>query len=217
MGINMKTLLVIIIFSLYAIPCTSQKRETIFQSTIKLEGKNTNIRDLIDIDGYYQDIDDKSKRTGRMFFEDGTCVTLFWFKEGVTEDMKRENLSQAIYSWKQKGQVRWGTYWGVYTINKDTIVLQNVTKAGLFNMSWSFNEIMYKVLDRQTLKLIYYKDLLAKDDGDPYEIGKKNFTDKFVPTDSFPSSDCWLKEEKWIWRNEQDWKDYMEKIKTKKK
>jgi len=207
----------IIIFSISVVSCLAQKQEAISKSTIKLEGKNTDIRDLIDIDGYYQDIDDTSKRTGRIFFEDGTCVTLFWFKEGITEDMKRENLSQAIYSWKQKGQVRWGTYWGVYKIDKDTIVLQNATKAGLFNMSWSFDKIKYKVLDRQTLKLIYHKDLLAKAGGDPYEIGKKTFIDKFVPADSLPSSDCWLKEEKWIWRNELDWKDYMEKIKQKQK
>jgi hypothetical protein len=39
----------------------------------------------------------------------------------------------------------------------------------------------------------------------------------FMPADSLPSSDCWLKEEKWIWRNEQDWKNYMEKIKQMKK
>jgi hypothetical protein len=39
----------------------------------------------------------------------------------------------------------------------------------------------------------------------------------FSPADSLPSSDCWLKEEKWIWRHESDWKAYMEKIKQKKK
>ena len=28
----------------------------------------------------------------------------------------------------------------------------------------------------------------------------------FMSADSLPSSDNWLKEKKWTWRNEQDWK-----------
>ena len=33
---------------------------------------------------------------------------------------------------------------------------------------------------------------------------------------SLPSSDCWLEEEKRIWRNESDWKEYMQKVEQKK-
>ena len=214
MGTNMKTLLMTIIFSLSVISCASQKHG----ATIQLEGKNTSIRDVIDIDGYYQSIDDTSKRIGEIFFEEGTCCS-FRFKEGVTENVKKENLSQAIDSWMQRGQIRWGS-WGVYKIDKDTIVVQTVTKAGIFSMPWSVSEFKYEIIDRQTLKWIYYKSLPAdkNDRNNPYDRSRsKNIISKFVPADSLPSSDCWLKEEKWIWQNEQDWKDYMEKVKEKKK
>lgn len=56
------------------ISCVSLKKEVILQSTIKLEGRNTNIRDYIDIDGYYSS---PSKRGGNIiFFDDGTWVFL---------------------------------------------------------------------------------------------------------------------------------------------
>jgi len=214
MDTDMKTLLTIIIFLLSVTSCASQKREV----TIKLEGKNTSIRDVINIDGYYQSIDNTSSgHTGKIFFEDGTCCS-FRFKEGVTEDMKKENLFQAIYSWEQKGQIRWGS-WGVYKIDRDTIVVQSVVKAGWFSQPWSFSEFKYEIIDRQTLKWIYYKSLPADkyDTDNPYDRTRsKNIISEFISADSLPSSDCWLKEEKWIWRNEQDWKNYMEKIKQKK-
>ncbi|MCL1942101.1 MAG: hypothetical protein FWF54_00925, partial [Candidatus Azobacteroides sp.] len=70
--------------------------------------------------------------------------------------------------------------------------------------------------------LVYSKSLFKDDERYdmnkyPYEISKKNYVYEFIPADSLPSSDCWLKEEKWIWRNEFDWKDYMERIKQEKK
>jgi len=216
----MKTKIIVISFLLSSISCASQPREITSKSNIKLEVRNQNIRDYIEIDGYYQGTNANNRDGGRIFFEDGTSGS-FGFKDGVTEEMKRENLSQAIYSWEQKGQVRWGHYWGVFKIDKDTIVLQTFNRAGIFSMPWSLYEEKYEIIDKQTLKIIYQRPLYPTDKNelkkDPYEIGKRNIIDKFIPADSLPSSDCWLKEEKWIWRNEQDWKDYMEKIKERKK
>lgn len=40
---------------------------------------------------------------------------------------------------------------------------------------------------------------------------------RYTTIDSLPPSDNWLKEKKWIWRNESDWKDYKRKIEEKKK
>jgi len=33
-----------------------------------------------------------------------------------------------------------------------------------------------------------------------------------TPLDVLPPSDNWLKENKWIWRNESDWKAYMQHV-----
>jgi hypothetical protein len=191
----------------------------ISRSTIKLERKNTNIRDFIEIDGYYQSIDSSEHNSGMMFFEDGTFVALLWFKQGVTESMKRENLSQTVRSWKQKGKVRWGIRWGAFKIEKDTLVGQYFQIGTFFGGGWwECDEIKYEIIDRHTFKIVYSKSLF-KDDDDrytnkhPYEVSQKNFIYKFVSADSLPPSDCWLKEEKWIWRHEADWKDYMQRVK----
>lgn len=211
----------IVFLTLTTISCVAQKQEVISKSTIKLEVENTNIREVIEIDGYYQSVDDTKNHIGMIFFEDGMCFSIM-FKENETEEMKRKNLSQAIITWKQKGQIRCGFYCSIYKIDKDTIVVQTVDKAGIFNHRWSLDEIKYEIIDRQTLKLIYYKPLLKMyEDYEwnkfPYEISKKNYVYEFVTADFLPPSDCWLKEEKWIWRNESDWKTYMERIKQKKK
>ena len=215
----MKPILMTTVFFMLAVTSCAAPRKMISKSTIKLEGKNTNIRDLIEIDGYYQATTIDGKRTGMIFFEDGSCCS-FVFKEDVTEDMKRRNLSQMIESWEQKGQIRWGFYWGVYKIDKDTIVSQTVERYGIFSMPWSFDELKYEVIDNRTLKLIYQKSLYPADihdmKKDHYEISEKNIIDTFVPANSLPSSDNWLKEEKWIWRFEQDWKEYLWKIKLKR-
>ena len=49
----MKKQLILFILLFCYFSCASQKKEIIAKSTIKLEGINTNIRDLIEIDGYY--------------------------------------------------------------------------------------------------------------------------------------------------------------------
>jgi len=59
---QMKRQSIIFILLLSCFSCASQKREIISKSTIKLEGKNTNIRDLIEIDGYYTDIRDLARK-----------------------------------------------------------------------------------------------------------------------------------------------------------
>ncbi|MDR3244943.1 MAG: hypothetical protein LBT50_00740 [Prevotellaceae bacterium] len=217
----MKTQLMVILFLLPTTACVSQKREMISKSTIKLEGENTNIRNFIEIDGYYQRMD-LLLEGGKMFFEDGIYVG-FWFKENVTESMTSENLSQAARSWKQKGEVRLGGIWGAYRIEQDTLIGQSFQTGTFIGGGWWIcAEAKYEIIDRRTLKLVYYKSLF-KDDEDrytsqyPYEVSQKNFIYKFVPADSLPTSDCWLKEKKWIWQNESDWKEYMDKLNLRKK
>ena len=79
------------------------------------------------------------------------------------------------------------------------------------------SEERYKIVDRETLQRISYKGLLKADESSNDIYGTRvNDTFHFTPADSLPSSDNWLKENKWIWRNESDWKAYMERIKAEK-
>lgn len=198
--------------------CIAQKREIISKSTIKLEGKGSAINNLIKIGGYYTD----GFGSNLLFFEDGSYVPIT-FKHDATTTNIEKNLSEWIVGWIDRKQINWYNYWhinwGVYHIVGDTII-GNVFVKGNFWSGWSFNEERYEIIDSVTIKQIYWKGLLKaeQDCCNSRDFWSRlNFRFHFIPAASLPPPDCWLKEEKWIWRNEQDWKDYMQKIKQKKK
>lgn len=201
--------------------CASQKKEIIAKSIIKLEGKDTSIRDLIEIDGYYSKVNMANDvNSNIMFFEDGTYVN-FGFKEGVSKSKIRHNMAKSVHHWGNNNEISWGNYWGTYKIKKDTIIAYYYAKGSYWS-SWMFYEIRYKVQNRITIIPIYSKGLLENDEQYDKENniipwinnGKELI---FYPADSLPSSDNWLKENKWIWRNESDWKNYMQHVEQIKK
>lgn len=210
----MKKQLIFFLFILCCFSCASQKKEIIAKSTIKLEGKNTNIRDLLDIDGIYA--------SALIFFEDGSLANPL-LKEQL-KDNKIENMSTSVCLRKKGGQTFWGDFWGVYTIRHDTIIAHVYEKATWYS-SWKLSEKRYKILNRTTIQLFYSNDLLHTESDKAYLATQKispwvdidKNTLYFTPTDSILSSNNWLKENKWIWRNESDWKVYMDRIKLEKK
>ena len=196
--------------------CTSQKNEIIAKSTIKLEGVNTNINDLININGYYSNAEfGAGVRSNLIFFADGTYVWQFGFKKDAVEDSIANNIGKWIRTWIEDGQIRWGNYWGVYRIEGDIIIGNSFVKNSFWK-GWSFDEERYKIIDNTTIEKIHLKSLLKSSES-YYNSHSTYISDlfQFIPADSLPSSNCWLKEEKWIWRNEEDWKSYMDSIKTK--
>lgn len=209
----MKKQLVLFILLLCCFSCASQKKEIITKSTIKLEGRDTNIRDLIEIDGYYY-MKEYPDSNCRIFFEDGVWVQ-FSFNSDVSEDKIKANLFKSVYEGRDK-KISWGFRWGAYRIQNDTIIVNCYSKWEFGR--WSFSEDRYKVVDRETVRRISYRGLLKADESSNKIYGTKlNQTFHFTSADSIPSSDNWLKQEKWIWRNESDWKDYMQKVEQKKK
>ena len=209
----MKTQLILLVFLVCNISGIAQIKEVIAKSTIKFEGTNTDIRQIIEIDGYYTDPD--SPQSGsRMFFEDGSSV-YFHFKEDVSENEKNDNMSKSVVSWLENNQLSWGTYWGVYKIKGDTIVAYAYSRAS-FWVGWSFWEEKYKIINRTTIKRVYFKSRLRSSESSCKDPWIDEAAYRFTPADTLPSSDCWLKEEKWIWRDESDWKEYMQMIEQKK-
>ena len=212
----MKKQIILIIFSLIAMSCSSQKREIISKSTIKLEGKNTSIRDLLEIDGYYH-AQNYPNFSPCMFFEDGIYVSSFTFKKDISENEIKANMLKSLAGGIEDKQFSWGNYWGVYKIEGDTLVVYYYLR-GSFWTPWYFDEVRYKIIDRTTIQAIYSKGLRKADEQynkerSPWISGSYLH---FTPADSLPLSDCWLKKQKWIWRNEQDWRDYKERIKQEK-
>ncbi|MDR2815114.1 MAG: hypothetical protein LBB62_00195 [Proteiniphilum sp.] len=205
---------VLFIVAFAFLSCYTQ-REIIAKSSIKLEGKNTDIRKLIEIDGYYAY--SGQRYNSMMFFEDGSWV-IFGFESEIPKEERQTNMSKAVSSWKPGSKLRWGLYWGVYSIQNDTIIVHEYDIPGFLVKGWDIREQRYKVIDRKTIQEVYYELLLAPDDTyKTYNPWRNDELRYFFPADSLPPSDSWLKEEKWIWRNESDWKKYMQDIERKKK
>ncbi|MCL2651432.1 MAG: hypothetical protein FWD60_10475 [Candidatus Azobacteroides sp.] len=214
----MKHYLMILLMIFSSFSCATNKR-TVIKYSIKLEGKNTNIRDLIDIDGYFSySPDHRLHLGGLMFFEDGTFISDFHFIESATIDSVQKNMTKWMDNWIDKnGQIQWvASDRGTYRIEGDTIIVRTIFISNALLRGWESTEYRFKVIDRNTINKFYYT----------YSPDKASSGEKvdcmymFVPCDSLPTANIPLKENKWIWRNEQDWKDYMqriEQIKIKKK
>ena len=204
----------------FCVSCGAPVREIVARTTVRLEGKNTNIRDWIEIDGYYVASGDEGLLyTSRhmMFFEDGTYASGFSFKEGATRDSVRENMSGGLNIGILNNRLQWGHYWGVYRIDGDVIIV-NAYWPPYSLRDWSFWEARYKIVNRTTVKPIYYRSLKKGDDWH-YEVNGKSpwITDGtnyvFMPASGLPFPDNRMKEERWIWRNESDWRAYMDRLK----
>lgn len=126
----MKKQFILLLFLLCFFSCASQKKEIQKKSTIKLEGKKTNIRDLIEIDGYYSKPEYPDSNC-RIFFEDGTWVH-FSFKRTVSKDEIKKNMSNFVESWIKNKQVQWGFEWGGHTVFKMKQLQYTVTSKVLF-------------------------------------------------------------------------------------
>jgi len=214
--IKYKAILFMVVLFVTSVNLFSQKKEIIAKSTIRLEGKNTTIRDLIEIDGYYAKANCKKCSTiaGIMFFDDGIWVD-FRFEKNVTEEEVKANMWENVArGLDYKGTTRWGEDWGIYEIHNDTIIVSIFGYAYIMGNFWYENR--YKILDRNNIQLVYSKSLLKRDENNDKSPWIEPFNYQFISADSLPSSDCWIKEQKWTWRNEQNWRDYMDRIKQKK-
>ena len=104
----------------------------------------------------------------------------------------------------------WGVEWGVYQIKDNVINVEMYQKSLMFHMNWEIKKDVY-ILKGDTL--VHKKRLSFGYDGKKqfeidYEKEKKVYL--CVPIESFPQqSNHFLKKQPWIWRNADDWRNYM--------
>ena len=171
---------------------------------MKFDNKSNKTNGLFNINGYYK-LEKNNKNTVYfMFFEDGSYVNQVFFDE------KNNIIGPSVDR-------------GIYKLFGDTIKVQIMFK-GVGLTGSSFSEKWYKIIDKNTLKIIYgaqdqvTDDFFAKYYLDEYDIKKYyNSYAKFIPLDSIPHFDNVLKKDKFFWEDEKDWKEYMESLKLKKK
>jgi hypothetical protein len=76
------------------------------------------------------------------------------------------------------------------------------------DISWRPHEVWYKIIDRNTIAIVSkYGSHVGKN----YNV----IPLKFHATLEKPSSNGWIKQEKWFWANENEYLDYMAKYKRK--
>lgn len=174
-------------------------------SYLKFDNKPNKTNGLFNINGYYTLAKNNKNTVCFMFFEDGSFANHIFFDE--------ENNIRGF-----------SLYRGLYKLFGDTIKTQIMFKGvGLTGSSYS--EEWYKIVDKNTLKLIYFGMVTTTDDFrsknylKEYDIAKFYASPyaKFIPLDSIPHFDNVLKKDKFFWEDEKDWKEYMDSLKLEKK
>ena len=203
----MKKIFILLLISINLSSCigiqsyNSLKKKFLY---LKFDNKPNKTNGLFNINGYYK-LEKNNKNTVYfMFFEDGSYVNQVFFDE------KNNIIGPSVDR-------------GIYKLFGDTIKVQIMFK-GVGLTGSSFSEKWYKIIDKNTLKIIYgaqdqvTDDFFAKYYLEEYDITKYYHPyAKFIPLDSIPHFDNFLKKDKFFWEDEKEWKEYMESLKLKKK
>ncbi len=198
------------------------------------DGVDNNYDSIIDLNGYYEAIVLNTKpytfwdgvphytsKTVMMFFEDGTCVygiggfntgekDELFFDENVANPKRQESFSNSYY-------------WGLYRINHDTLSMTCINHISFGYPPWVLINFTYLIQDKKTIKCIKEKRFLTDYSFDKVKSYETNYNDfyasgedtifyypaHFVPLKSLPSSDCWLKKNRWFWCDEEKYTEYM--------
>ena len=195
--------------------------------TNRFEGKKTGIREKLNIDGYYQywrqediEFNPQTKQTDTffynlIFYEDGTYLYNFSSFHDYPQN-PNEYLKQVAKNGKTD-RFYVSFYWGIYKIVNDTIVAQCIDNvSGAYLAPWHAGETWFKIINRNTLQCLYDRDFRKMSSDDILEREKAIANSSFAiyhPAAIIPIPYTWLKKEKWLWTNEEDWKRYMEFIK----
>ena len=173
-------------------------------SYLKFNNKPNKTKGLFNINGCYKETDNNNFTSYFMFFEDGSYTHQVFF-----------DTNNNIIGYSTGG---------VYQLYGDTIIVQMIDKGVGLTVS-SYAEIWFKIIDKNTLKLIYFametttiENFKSISYLKPYDLSKyKSLYATFIPLDSIPEFNNGLKRDKFFWEDEKDWKEYMDSLKLEKK
>ncbi|MCL2683096.1 MAG: hypothetical protein FWE63_06405 [Bacteroidales bacterium] len=178
------------------------------------DGTLTGIDTILDLSGYFLANSFVPFRNGSLakvcqflvFYNDGMV-----FRSGVTIPVIPVFDDCNTYIQRQLYEAysdRLGSGdWGLYELKDDIIKVQFVTRANP-PVSPDSYIVRYKVIDRHTIQEVV--GLGFEKSGYPPGVGE---TYSFMSVEKLPSSECWLKSEKWFWC---DKKQYRQHKKTSK-
>jgi len=108
--------------------------------------------------------------------------------------------------------------WGVYSLKNDTLRVQYFNHPAKL-APWYAIDVWYKIgspdiirrIDSRIMGISEEERIIRESNTTfSFEI-IENMPLTFMPLETLPPSDCWLKDQKWFWCNEKDWIEYMEK------
>ena len=190
---------VIITFISISLACTSSAKRVPKYIRDKFTncytGENTNLGNLVNINGYYE-----LKRLFR------TCSG--YGKNLICNDTAYNNIvfyadGTFLHGFSEKfPTVNYG-YWGIYRIVEDTIITQYITYPSLL-APWDGWEDKYLIIDRETLviipsetKAIFKTTKQEREHTAKYMSARKFFPVKFKESNKPPLPDSWLKKQSW--------------------
>ncbi|WP_217794197.1 hypothetical protein [Pinibacter aurantiacus] len=196
--ITISSLLVLSIFSIISSGCNSGYRcvKKEFRHSFKNE---TNSDSLIHFDGYYYRSDYNANGNFLMFYKNGLaayrCLNNFAY-----DSIRLNRTAQPC------------GLWGTYSMSGDTIKAR-YTGHGTFMVPYGPFEMHFLIRDKEHFEVIYDKEICYPE-GSSQPV---HFVATYTPSDKLPRyQDCWLLKEKWFWKNENDWKMFMDNTKGEK-
>jgi len=200
---------IIILLILICCSCTTPPLDLRRNLKYCYDGDNNNADSIININGYYKYIIYNKEygdiHSAFMLYNDGTVVDGFTGK----------NLVKECISNNKRGSL----YWGRYKIFNDTLHVQLVVNFCKF-CSWSGYEEWYKIIDRNTMKLILTKELRHSEEY--REASTDNFYRdsyslvKFHHLKERKDSTFRFKKYKWFWCDKEKWRQYKKNLKSKR-
>ena len=142
-----------------------------------------------------------------LFFKDGTYCS---FQSGLFKFYKVNSLQELLAlacEGKKEILFRHPT-WGYYEVKNDTICVKSIFQRPYGGGYWWATESEWVFTNEKNLKIISRKSIDLPKETRGFD---ENF--KIIYLDTLPcyESDSWMKYEKWFWKNEQDYLNWVEK------
>lgn len=171
-------------------------------------------------EGYDEDLKLNVRFQNILFYPDQTVCFFHINRDSLQFHDVHTSLADCVYKWGKKKE--WGYEWGVYNKQGNYIYAELYGKELMFYLSWKCSKYVF-YLDGDTLtkrKLIAY-DYSCKESFQQEYPDDVEYKYIRVPINEFPpQSNNFLKKESWIWKNTDDWEEWMEhqqKQETEKK
>ena len=150
-----------------------------------------------------------------VFLRNGTCTM------GYLDEFRKDKLTDSNY--KKDRFTNGGSYWGYYEVSSDTVKVKAVQRNTLMAGSTDAFEQWYKIIDTKTLKPIYFRSITKGTCVQNFATGFLIDSVQYPKTRFYEIDEnlikpnfSWLINEKWFWKNKQEYQEWKRKSESNK-